>query len=75
MSPPMVALLATVIGFWLLVAFGRAQLGRPWESHYVYTGAILIVLIVAESLRGTRFTRTALVLAFVLAVALKETKI
>jgi hypothetical protein len=46
----------------------RPQLGRPWEPHYIYTGAFLIVLIVAESLRGARFTRTALVLAFVLAV-------
>ncbi len=67
-SPSMVALLVTVIAFWLLVAFGRAPLGRPWESHYVYTGAILIVLIVAESLRGARFASKPLVFACVLAV-------
>ncbi len=63
LSPPLLALLVTVIAFWLLVAFGRAHLVRPWEPHYIYTGAVLIVLILAESLRGTRLTQRTLPLA------------
>ncbi|MGI8428679.1 MAG: hypothetical protein ACR2OB_05110 [Solirubrobacteraceae bacterium] len=68
LSPRLVGLLVTVLAFWVLVAFGRAQLGQPWASRYVYTGLVLINLILAESLRGVRLAPTAFGAAAVVAL-------
>ncbi len=54
LRPRMVAVLIAAGAFWLLVALGRAQLGEPTAPRYIYTGAILIVLILAEAWRGAR---------------------
>jgi hypothetical protein len=54
LSPTLIGLLVTALAFWLSVAIGRDQLNAPWASHYVYTGAILLALIITESLRGAR---------------------
>jgi len=68
LSPTLVALLVTTLVFWLLVAFGRNESGLPWASHYVYIGAVLIVLVLAESLRGARLPATMLLVVVGLAL-------
>ncbi len=66
-----VALLIAAGGFWLVVALGRAQLGEPTASRYIYTGAILIVLVIAEVWRGIALSPGALAVAgIVLAISL-----
>ncbi len=52
--PPAAAVLIAAAAFWFLVALARAQLGEATAPRYIYTGAILIVLILAEAWRGTR---------------------
>ncbi len=56
-SPRLVGLAITLAAFWGLVAVGRAQLGDPGASRYIYTGAALLLLLVLESLRGVRVDR------------------
>ncbi len=53
------AVLATMLVSWSLGAIGRAQLDEPAASRYIYTGAILIVLLGAELARGARPSRRA----------------
>jgi hypothetical protein len=59
LTPRLAALIVAATSFWMLVALGRAQLGTPAASRYVYTGAVLIVLIAAEASRGVRLNRQA----------------
>jgi hypothetical protein len=54
-NPRLIGLVVAAAAFWLLVALGRAQLGEPTASRYMYTGAVLIALILAETARGIRF--------------------
>ena len=58
---PRTAMLLVAAGtFWLLVGLGRANLGEPSASRYVYTGAILVLLILAEAFRGVQLSPKAL---------------
>jgi hypothetical protein len=63
LSPRLVALVAILGAFWLLVAFTRAALGQPYASRYVYSGVALLVLIIAESARGARLAGPTLAIA------------
>ncbi len=67
LSPRLVALVVILGGFWLLVAFTRAALGQPYASRYVYSGVVLLVLIIAESARDVRLTAPTLAAAGVIA--------
>jgi hypothetical protein len=49
------------LSFWTLTALSRAQLHEPTNSRYLYPGAIMLVLVVAELLRGISVPRAALV--------------
>ena len=51
---------AIALAFWGLTALSRAQLHEPDASRYLYPSAVMIILVVAELLRGVRF-RPALV--------------
>jgi hypothetical protein len=55
-SPRAVGLIGTIGAFWLVVALGRAGMGTPGATRYVYTSAILLVLFLAEMLRGSSLT-------------------
>ncbi len=71
LSQRAVTLLVAAVGFWLTVALGRAQFGTPTASRYIYTGAILIVLLAAEVWRGIALPPRPLVAAgIVLAISL-----
>jgi hypothetical protein len=68
LTPRLVGLLVTAVAFWLSVAVSRDLLNRPYASHYIYTGAILLVLIVTESLRDVGLGRPVLALGAALAL-------
>jgi hypothetical protein len=57
LTPRLIGLLVTAVAFWLSVSVTRDQLNHPRASLYVYTGAILLVLVITESLGAARMTR------------------
>jgi hypothetical protein len=63
-----VAVLAAAAAYWGLAGLFRAQLNLPAESRYLYFGAILLVLLGVEFLRGVRLSNGALALLGALAV-------
>jgi hypothetical protein len=68
-SPRAQGLLAAAATYWGLTGLFRAQLNLPAESRYLYFGAILLVLLGVELLRGVRLSNRALGLFGVLALA------
>lgn len=64
--PTLWAFLATVVAYWLTMAAG----GRPPDStRYVFVGAVLVLLVVVDALRGVRFGPLGIA-AFFVVVAL-----
>ena len=63
LSPRLVTLVVILGAYWLFVAYSRAALGQPYASRYVYSGAVLLALIIAESCRGVRLSAPALAVA------------
>ena len=53
-SPRVLALLAILLSFWLAAAAARDTLGDPYSSRYIYTGAVFVLLLVAELMQGVR---------------------
>jgi hypothetical protein len=68
-SPRALGVLAAAATYWGLTGLFRAQLNLPSESRYLYFGAILLVLLGVEFLRGVQLSSRALALLGVLAVA------
>jgi hypothetical protein len=68
-SPRALAVLAAAAAYWGLTGLLRAQLNTPAESRYLYFGAILLVLLGVEFLRGVQLSNRALALLGVLALA------
>jgi uncharacterized membrane protein len=68
-SPRALAVLAAAATYWGLTGLFRAQLNLPAESRYLYFGAILLVLLGVEFLRGVRLSNRVLALLGVLALA------
>jgi hypothetical protein len=54
--------------FWLLLGLGRAQVVEPTASRYVYVGAVFVVLIGVETLRGVNLPPRALGAGALLAI-------
>jgi hypothetical protein len=48
------------VSFWLLAAFSYIPGREPASPRYVYTGAVFVLLLVVELLRGVRFSRRVL---------------
>jgi hypothetical protein len=63
---PVAAAAAT---FWLLAAFNTIPGREAWSSRYLYVGALFVLLLAANLLRGVRLDRRALGVATALAVA------
>ncbi len=61
-------LLVTAFCFWLLVGYGRGRAGAPEASRYVYTGVVLLTLILAEAFRDIAPSRAAFVIASLVAL-------
>jgi len=51
-----------VLLFWVLTALSRAQLHEPAASRYLYPGAMMLLLVTAELLRGIRFPVVVVIL-------------
>lgn len=62
-SPRLVGLVATALSLWLITAAARSTISPPETSRYVYLGAIVIVLVGVELLRGTWIAPRATVFA------------
>lgn len=67
-SRTLVALLAVAVAFWFLAALNVNQFRGPYVPRYQYVGAVFIVLIAAELLRGVRVTRAVAAAAAVFVV-------
>jgi hypothetical protein len=50
--PRVWTLLAMVLAFWVLTALSRAHISTPVEGRYIYAGALLVLLLGVELLRG-----------------------
>jgi hypothetical protein len=68
-SPRLWPVLAAAATFWLLAAFNTIPGREPYSSRYLYVGALFLLLIAAELLRGVRVRREGLVLAGILTLA------
>ena len=60
------ALLAAAAAFWLLGGLQRAQISSPDASRYLYVGALFVLLLAVELVRGVRAGREIAALAVVL---------
>jgi hypothetical protein len=69
-SPRTWPLLAAAAGFWLPAAFNFIPGREAYSSRYVYVGAIFVLLIAAELLRGIRPRPWAIAVAVAVAAAL-----
>ena len=55
---PRVAGLATMaLSFWVLTAVSRAFISTPFVSRYLYVGAVFVLLLAIELVRGVALTR------------------
>lgn len=57
---------AAALSYWVLAAFNYIPGREASASRYVYAGAVFVLLIAAELLRGVRFSRRALIVAGIL---------
>jgi hypothetical protein len=62
-SARLVGLLATGFSLWFITAAARSTVSQPETSRYIYLGAVVIVLVAVELLRGVTITPRATGLA------------
>jgi hypothetical protein len=70
-GPRLAGLVTILLAFWFATALGRAHMigMGPHESRYIYPSAVLLVLVLAESMRGVEIrnvVRVPIAAAFVL---------
>ncbi|CAB4346071.1 unannotated protein [freshwater metagenome] len=65
-TPWLAAVVLTAAALWALTALARADIGEPLAPRYIYPGAVLIVLIVVELLRGRELPSAAAPIALTL---------
>ncbi len=59
--------LAIAVSFWFLAAFNASIFREPTSGRYQYMGAVFVVLLAAELLRGVKVNRWAATAAMVVA--------
>jgi hypothetical protein len=59
-SPRLWPVVAAAAAFWLLAGFNSFPGREAYSSRYLYAGALFVLLIAADLLRGVRFSRWAL---------------
>jgi hypothetical protein len=68
---PRLAMLVTTLGaYWVLTGIARGYSGQWYAGRYVYPGAVLILVLVAEAARGMTLPRRAAFVAVPLAAAI-----
>jgi MFS family permease len=60
-APGLWPVLAAAATFWFLAGFNAIPGREAWSSRYLYVGALFVLLIAAELLKGVRPSRWALV--------------
>jgi hypothetical protein len=65
-SPRLAGLAATALSLWIITAATRSTISPPESSRYIYLGAVAIVLVGVEMLRGVAIGPHVLALAAVL---------
>jgi hypothetical protein len=58
------AILSLPIAYWALIAIEASPTRTPEQTRYLYPGAVLVLLLVAEALRGVKFSRTGVIALF-----------
>src|SRR5204862_513440 len=53
--------LAVPVTFWALIAIEASPTRTPEQTRYLYPGAVLLLLVATEALRGVRCSRVALI--------------
>jgi hypothetical protein len=66
-SPPLVMILATLGAFWALAGVARGGSGQWYAGRFVYPAAALVVLLLAELLKGAVIPRKAFAVVCVVA--------
>lgn len=67
-SPRLWPVAASAAAYWLLGAFNYIPGREPYQSRYLYAGAVFVLLLAAELLRGVKLGRNALVVGGVVAI-------
>ncbi|MSX02781.1 MAG: hypothetical protein F2813_06430 [Actinobacteria bacterium] len=65
----LIALVLAALGLWALTALTRIGITPPTTPRYIYPGAVLVVLVVAELCRGHRLSTRAAPVAIALLLA------
>jgi hypothetical protein len=65
LSPRVLGLVAITLSFWILAGLGRAGLAQPYDSRYLYVGAVFIVLLAVELGRGASLSAPAAAVALI----------
>jgi hypothetical protein len=68
-SPRLLGTAALLLGFWFLTALNTNPLAPPTAGRYQYLGIVLLVLVVAELVRGLRMGQWVIVGALLVSVA------
>lgn len=68
-SPGLAVALAMVLTFWIIAGLDRSGSRPPISNRFQYPGAIFILLVAGEALRGVRLPRLASIVAVAAAVA------
>jgi hypothetical protein len=68
-SRGLAVVLVLAFGFWILAGLNRSDERFPTSSRYQYPSALFLLLVLGETLRGSRLPRPALVVATAVAVA------
>jgi hypothetical protein len=68
LTPRVAMLLTTLLSFWLLAGVARAYTHQWYAGRYVYPAGVLILVLLAELVRGVRLGRRAIALAAGLAI-------
>jgi hypothetical protein len=65
-SPRLAGLLAAGLSLWIITSLARSTISAPEASRYIYLGAVVIVLIAVEFLRGITIPTRSIAIASVL---------
>jgi hypothetical protein len=57
-------IVAVLLTLWSLLAIEASPTRTPEQTRYLFPGAVLLLLVVAEALRGARFSRVGLLVLF-----------